>query len=366
MKIAIIGSKGIPATYGGVQVVVENIAPQFVELGHSVTIYARSYYSENKSKCFKYKGVEVMNVRGFRSKRLDTLSHALISSILASRVNYDIVTFHSVIPAYFSFIPKMFGKATVLHSHGLEENIAKWNRYDKYLSSVLRLFTARYIDEVTTVSIEEVARTEQLYGTKVSYIKNGITQKKRKEVLKHEDYLLCVGRIVPGKGIEYLIQGFILLSESLPDMKLYIVGGSVYADDYLSQLRVMSEGNKNIIWKGLLVGEELIEVYEKALCVVVPSESESFSLVALEGLYYNGLVVCSDTDQFKKLYGDHVEYYESKSHTSLSSKIKKIVEDTSYSKKKRNKAAQFNFDEYNWDKIAESYIKLYDSILHSQ
>ena len=365
MKIAIIGSKGIPAKYGGVQVVVENIANQFVRSGHSVTIYARSYYSDNKAHHYYFNGIEVHNVRGFRSKRLDTLSHSLISSIRAAVINYDIVVFHSIAPAYFAFIPKLFGKITVLHSHGLEVNIAKWNKYDKLISRILRKTTAKYLDLVTTVSIDEVSLTGELYNTKVIYLENGASFKPHKAVLEKDDYLLCVGRIVPGKGIEYLIQSFIELSRSMPTFKLFIVGDSVYADEYMLKLKEMSKNNSSIVWKGVLVGEELIEIYQRAFCVVVPSESESFSLVALEGLFYNGLVICSDTTQFRSLYGDHVQYFTSKSSDSLLRLITKFIHDPAAVRLIRERALQFKYDDYSWDRISEKYIVLYNSLLES-
>jgi len=114
MKIAIIGSKGVPAKYGGVQVVVENVAKELVKMGHEVTIFSRKYYTQKKEKIFFYDNIRVINIHGINTKRLDTLSHSFISSIKAAVGNYDLVVFHSIVPGIFAFIPKIFKNSSAL------------------------------------------------------------------------------------------------------------------------------------------------------------------------------------------------------------------------------------------------------------
>ena len=153
MKIAIIGSKGIPAKFGGVQQVVENLAIELVQLNSDVTVYSRSYYSDIKKKKFEYKGVKVINIKAINTKRLDTLSHSFFSAIHASFCNYDIVAFHSFIPAFFAFIPKLFGKKVVFHSHGIRLDIGKINRIDRFFIKILRGITAFFLDGITKYGI---------------------------------------------------------------------------------------------------------------------------------------------------------------------------------------------------------------------
>ena len=361
MKIAIIGSKGLPAKYGGVQYVVEMISKYLVIKGHSVTVYARSYYSSTKYKVFYYNGVRVINIKGCNTKRLDTITHSILSSIKSCFEQYDIVVYHSVLPGMFSFIPKLCGRKTVLHSHGLEHKINKWNYIDKYLTSAGRRLTARFIDRITTVSTSELEFTKNIYRNEVELIQNGIELYPFVEK-KPENYFLFVGRIVEGKGLEYLIKAFHKISELYANYKLLIVGEAVHSGKYYKYLKEICNNNNNIVFLGKLNGIKLLNIYSRARAVIIPSEYESFSITTLEALYYNGVVVCADIQQLKEVFGKYALFFKSKDHRSLSKKLLDIISDNEEMDRLKENRILFPFNDYSWDKIATCYEALYKEL----
>jgi len=363
IKIAIIGSKGLPAKYGGVQVVVEQLAKELVKNGNSVTVYARKYYSANKSKRFLYEGIKVINISGINTKRLDTISHSFISALYATFGDYDIVVFHSIIPAFFSFIPKIFGKKTVLHSHGLIDTIAKWSKLEKLLVISLARASSYFLDRVTTVAQTEVTRTSQIFHKNVSVIPNGFNFKPLPPSTSPQKYFLFVGRIVPGKGLDTLINAFNEFCKQNNDYELRIIGEQVHSSSVYNKLISLSKINDHIKWLGPVYNDKLISYYQNAFAIINPSTSESFSITTIEAIAYNGFVISSDLVQIKSIFKDHLSYFEVNNSTSLFNTLIEVTKDMSIRQKFILHSRDFNFYTYDWSIISKLYYSYYSSLL---
>lgn len=364
MKIAIIGSKGLPATYGGVEKVVERLSAEYFKQGHDITVYSRFYYSQNKVRKFVYNGVNVINVKGIKTKRLDVVSHSFIAAILASFSDYDIVAFHSTVPGFFSFIPKLFGKKVFIHNHGLEILGNKWNRFDKFVMRVLIKFTSKWVDGITTVSESQIDLCKKYYSrTFIILIPNGIDFIKKISNTVKKNYILFVGRIVPDKGLEYLIEAFLAANQVFPDYQLYIAGEASYSGAYYKKIMSLASASNNIIFLGGVYGESLHKLYQEASFVVIPSLIESYSHVLMESLWLNGAVICSDIPQFKLFAKDYVLFFELKNSQMLKEKILFLLEDRNRINELISKSKQFPFANYAWNNIAKKYTSLYEKVL---
>ncbi len=361
MKIAIIGSKGLPATYGGVEKVVERLSSEYVKMGHGVTVYSRFYYSQYKLNKFVYNGVNVINVKGIRTKRLDVLTHSFIASILASFSDCDVICYHSTVPGFFSFIPKLFGKKVFIHNHGLEILGHKWNRFDKFVIKILIRLTSKWVNGITTVSASQIDLCQKFYNRTPKLIPNGVDLVETNLIPQKQNYILFVGRIVPDKGLEYLIEAFITINQICPNYKLYIAGNSSYSDDYYNKITSLASVSNNIIFLGGVYGESLHKLYQDALFVVIPSLIESYSHVLMESLWLNGALICSDIPQFKLFANDYVIFFESKNTKSLEEKILQLLENKEAISDLYAKSKNFPFKNYSWKIIANKYNELFSS-----
>lgn len=363
MKIAIIGSKGLPATYGGVENVVENLSKNYVKLGHEVTVYSRRYYSNVDEKCFDYNGVNVINIRGIKSKRLDVLSHSLVAAILVSFKKYDVIAFHSTVPGFFCVIPRLFGKKVFVHSHGLEIFGYKWHRFDKFIMKILVRLSSPFITGFSTVSYTQVDLCKKYYNRLPKLIPNGINNYKMIDNFDKKKQILFVGRIVPDKGVDILIDAFNKICLDFPDYKLVIVGEESYSTEFYKTLLDKASTNENIVFYGSAYKNKLIKLYKESALVVIPSLIESFSYVLLESLMYNGVVICSDIDQFKYLANGYVLFFKSMSVEDLSEKLKNVFKNEELYNNMRSKSLSFPFEEYMWGNISKDYIDFYNEYL---
>jgi glycosyltransferase involved in cell wall biosynthesis len=359
LEIALIGSKGMPVTFGGVENGVASLSYNYVKQGHDVTVYSRKYYSKVNKKEFYINGVKVININAIRSKRLDVISHSFIAALKAAFGKYDIVAFHSTVPGFFCFIPRIFGKKVFFHSHGMEIFGNKWNIIDKLIMLLGMRFSSFFFNAYTTVSYSQMPLYEKYYSKKPELIPNGINFKKRDIKKIKNRNILFVGRIVKDKGVEILIEAFNSLCSKYPEFNLQIVGAPSYSSDYYDKLKQISNNNKNINFLGEKYGDDLIKLYEESYCIVIPSLIESFSYVLLESLMYNGVVLCSDIEQFKYLATDYALFFKSKSSEDLTKKLESLITNNEFYNSINNKSEYFPFADYSWINISEKYLSLY-------
>lgn len=364
MKLAVVGTKGLPEKSGGVEKVISRLVREYSKNNIEVTVYSRYSYSEIREKEFNYFGVKVRNVRTIPTKRLDTISYSIIACLYAAISDVDIVAIHQSIPGIFNFIPKLFGKKVVLHNHGLEYLGYKWNKIDKILMKILMRLTASLPDTITTISISQLEECKKIYNRYIIYIPNGIDlPPKSNESNQRENYILFVGRIVPDKGIEVLIRSFLKVNTYHKNIMLYIVGKDSFSEDYVKSIKELASQCKNIFFLGEKLGNELYNLYERAKFVVIPSKIESFSHVLMEALWLNGVVLCSDIPQFKVFVKDYVVFFKKDDENDLAEKIINLLTDENLRAKLIQKSKTFPFQSYSWENVAKKYINLYTEIL---
>jgi len=363
MKLAVIGTKGLPATYGGVEKLVERLSIEQIKLGVEVTVFSRFYYSRVKQKKFIYKGIKVINIKGLVGKRLDVITHSFISSIIAAIGEYDIIAFHSTVPGFFCVLPKLLGKKVFIHNHGLELLSYKWNILDKIIMRLLIKSTSYFSDGVSTVSISQLELCKKYYKKDVTLLRNGLdlVESKTYDEIKGGKYILFVGRIVQDKGIEILIEAFNQNVFSKNDLELLIVGNYQPGEKYFKYLQSLSVQNEKIKFIGPRYGLELIKLYQDAYCTVIPSKVESFSYVLYEALFYNGCVICSDIEEFKLSVKGYVEFFNNSSSQDLYLKLLKILTNQDLRDKMIKNAKKFPFENNSWKIVSQKYIKLYKS-----
>jgi glycosyltransferase involved in cell wall biosynthesis len=359
MKIAMIGTKGIPATWGGIEHHVEEIATRMVALGHDVTVYCRPYYTTTDKEY--YKGVHLKKLPTVPSKNLDAIVHTFLATIHAMTEDYDIVHYHAIGPATMAMLARMAGKNTVVTVHGLDWQREKWAKparmYLKFGEYASIWFPYRTI----TVSKFLKSHLEQKYERPVTYIPSAVTDpvflapdKIKEYGIGGRDYILFVARLVPEKGCHFLIDAYERLN---PDMKLVIAGGSSHSEDYVAQLQ--SHASDKIIFTGYVYGEALQELYTNAYCYVHPSTMEGLPVTLLEAAAYGNCVIASDIPANTEVVHDAGVMFESENVAGLAEALGRVIGDPALADELRAKALARGVKEYNYDRVTELTLGLY-------
>ncbi len=298
LRVAMVGQKGMPATYGGIERHVEEMSARLVALGHEVTVYCRHSYDALPMD--QYRGVRLRRSPTVASKHLDAIVHSATATAAALKDRPDVLHYHGIGPALVAPLPRYLSRVPVVQTvHGLDNQRAKWSRPAR-----LALGTAHWLSgHVPHVRIA-VSRTlathyRERFGSDTRYVPNGVAEPKR--VPAHQigarfgltpgRYLLLVGRLVPEKAADLLIRAF---RRTPGDVRLALVGGSSFTDDYVDTLRAAAGDDPRIVFTGFTYGDLLAELYTHATAFVQPSRLEGLPLTLLEAASYGLPLVASD------------------------------------------------------------------------
>ncbi|MEM2138619.1 MAG: glycosyltransferase family 4 protein, partial [Candidatus Woesearchaeota archaeon] len=322
MKIAMIGLRGIPAYYGGVENVVENLSIELVNLGNEVTVYCRTQYCPNKIK--EFKGVKLKYFSTINTKHTETIYHTFISSLNALFSNYDIVHYHAMGNAIFSFMPRLTRKKTILTLHGLDYEREKWGSLAKKFLKLNEKLSLKFPNAIVSVSENIKEHYWDRYKKDIYYIPNGVNFYKKLELNKlkkfglKKGYILFLSRIVPEKGLHYLIEAF---KKIKTDKQLVIVGEAIHTEDYFKKIKNMAENDSRIIFTGSLFNDEKQEAFSNASIFVLPSTMEGMPIVLLEAMSYGLPVLASNIKANQETGKDYIYYFKYMNSDSLKENI---------------------------------------------
>jgi glycosyltransferase involved in cell wall biosynthesis len=298
LRIAMIGQRGVPATFGGIEHHVEEIGARLADRGHDVVVYTRTNYVERRVRFFR--GMRPRYLPTVSSKHLDAIVHSTLATLDASIRGADVVHYHAVGPGIPAMIPRAFSRAkVVLTVHGLDAERAKWRSGARAVLGLAQWLSARVPDETIVVSKDLQRHYRDRYGRGTTYIPNGVAPPERRPAneiarrfgLHGDDYVLFVGRLVPEKAPDLLVRAF---GQVKTDQRLVVAGGSSFTDDYVRSLRSLVATDPRVIMPGYVYGTLLEELYTNASAFVLPSSLEGLPLTVLEAAAYGTPVVVSD------------------------------------------------------------------------
>ena len=294
MKIAMIGHKRIPSREGGVEVVVQELSTRLVKNGHRVDAYNRkgknvqdSNADKDKKNLKEYKGVRIITIPTINKKGIDALIYSFFASMRALFGKYDVLHYHAEGSCAMLWIPHLFKKRIVVTIHGLDWQRSKWGGFaTKYIKFGEKL-AAKYADEIIVLSKGVQKYFKDTYNRDTNFIPNGVNKPeirepkiiKEKYGLNKNDYILFLARIVPEKGLHYLIEAYKQINT---DKKLVIAGGASHTNDYLEKIKKMASEDSRIIMTGFVQGEELKELYSNCYLYCLPSDIEGMPISLLE------------------------------------------------------------------------------------
>lgn len=304
MRIAMIGQRGLPARYGGIEHHVDQLSRRMVAQGHDVTVYCRPDYSPVDVD--ELHGIRLRHVPTGTSKHGEALVHSYRSTrdVLADG-SFDVVHYHALGPGFFSPMARR-GGAVVQTIHGLDDQRAKWGRAARTMLRAAREVSAWAPDETIVVSQALKTTYERVHDRASTYIPNAAPSATRRDAdrivsehgLAAGGYVVWVGRIVPEKAPHALIEAFAGVET---DLRLAIVGGSSNSDAYVAKVEDLAAQDERVHLLGYAYGDMLHELYSNAALFAFPSALEGLPLTVLEAAAYGLPMVLSDIPPHREI-----------------------------------------------------------------
>lgn len=367
--ICMLGHKRIPSREGGIEVVVEKLATRMVQKGYEVVCYNRrghhvsgAEYDEDVRS--EYKGIKLKSVFTINKKGMAAVTSSLAATVCASFSRCQVVHFHAEGSCLLLPLAKLMGKRCIVTVHGLDHQRAKWGRFARFYIKTGERILVRFADEIIVLSRNVQKYFDETYGRKTEYIPNGVekyefceaSEIQAKWGLEKDNYILYLGRIVPEKGIQYLIEAF---KGVKTDKKLVIAGGSSDTKDLVENLKVQAFQDERIIFTGFVKERVLSELYSNAYLYVLPSDLEGMPLSLLEALSYGNCCLVSDIPECSEVVENQAVIFKAGNIKDLQKKLQKCCDNPEWIEAYRQDASSFVCSKYNWDDIVDKTLVLY-------
>ncbi len=358
MRIAILGTKGVPGRHG-VEVVVDSLIPHLAQLGHEVTVYGYQGYAQDTDD---YHGARIVTVPGSSNKNLEMISHMWSASLATRREAYDIVHVHSVDPCLIAWLPRS-RLGVVATSHGQAYLRKKWSMPAKIGSKLAERCFMRLPKAITSVSKPLADYYKARYGREVLYIPNGVQSRPIPEErwldkwgLKSRGFLFCsAGRVERTKGLHTLLAAYARLKPGHP---LIIAGGGSGSDPAYQQ-ELNRDKAEGVRFVGFLTGEEFHALYAHARVFVFPSEYEAMSMALLEGLSFGAPTVYSDIPENRAIAEGLGYSFRVSDADSLVQTLESVLDHPQEAIAMGEKARRYVREHHDWAAIAREYHAVY-------
>ena len=368
MRIFVTGTRGIPNIPGGVEKHCQELFPRIAKQHHAVIVSTRnSYVADNIDE---WLGVKLIGCFAPRSKSFEAIVHTFIALIKARWHCPDIVHIHAIGPALLAPLARLMGFKVVVTNHGPDYDRQKWGKIAKFVLRLGEKMGTLYANEVIVISSIIGNAVYKNYHRQSNVIPNGVTLPQLSEQsdfltnirAEPDKYILAVARFVPEKGLHDLINAFKLMKS---DYKLVIAGDADHETEYSSKLRQMTAQDNRIILTGYITGKPLNQIFSHARLFVLPSYHEGMPISLLEAMSYGVPVLVSDISANKELELPDERYFRCGDVDDLKDKMLSLLEN-SLSEKERQEIRKQIVEKYNWNRIAEQTIKVYENVLNKK
>ena len=369
MKVALIGTRGIPASYSGFETCAENLGARLVVRGHAVTVYNRAHHIPYRESV--YKGMRLVRVRGVATKHLDTITHTTLSMLHALTQNYDAMVVFIAGNAPLCVIPRLFSRArVVLNVDGLDWKRKKWGGAAR---GYLR-WSEQAAHHVAHVVVTDSRRVQEYYRrehkVETVFIPYGadVAARPPGNVLSRfglapRKYVLFVGRLVPENCAHHLVDAWSAIqrfaAQTGDDMKCVIVGDAPYAASYIESLKARAGSNPSIVFTGYQFGAAYAELTSNALLFTETSEVGGTHPALVEAMSMGNCVVVNDTAENAETIGDAgVAYRGDIGAAALAETITSLLRQPQLIASYRARAQAYASANYSWDRVTDQYERL--------
>jgi glycosyltransferase involved in cell wall biosynthesis len=357
-----IGVKGIPHP-GGIENVVEELGARLAEKGHEVTVYVRARYTPRSRST--HRGMHLVHLPSLPTKHFDAITHSLVATMHAMSNGADVAHVHSIGLSPLTLPFRLRSIPTVLQSHGLDWQRDKWGAIAKTYLRVTDRGAVLFPTVTTVVSRKMKRYYETTMGKQVIYIPNGVDSSPRRSPdqlprlgLCGDDYILFASRLVPEKGLPYLLDAYRAIPK--PRKKLVIAGDSNYGDRYAAALK--HQATEDILFLGFVRGQLFEELLSCAYLYVLPSDIEGLSTGLLQAMSFGNCVLVSDIEENLEVIGESGMSFRRGNVADLRDKLEMLLTRDDLVRQYRAQAAAHVRKHYNWDDVADEYEQLYSRL----
>jgi glycosyltransferase involved in cell wall biosynthesis len=359
LRIAIMGTRGIPANYGGFETFAEALSTRLAQRGHRVTVYCRSNNIQYTEKY--YQGVELVILPTVNHKYLDTVAHTLVSVLYGLTRKYDAILICNSVNSLFSIVPRLAGQKVAVNVDGLEWQRAKWNaagkwvyRFSEWLATFLPdqvVTDSRYIQGYYLKKFHKPS-TYIPYGSPVQPVKSNAIL--RKYGLKSRDYILYVSRLEPENNAHRVVDAF---TRCRTNRKLVVVGDAPYNSKYIQELKQVQD--PRIFFTGYVFGQGYHELQSNAYLYVQATEVGGTHPALLEGMGFGNCILANDVPEHREVLGDAGIYFTTKRGGSLKEQLQFLLDNPGSVSRFRERSLERARQEYSWEKVTLDYEKLF-------
>src|SRR3954452_18127762 len=367
MKIAILGTRGIPASYSGFENAAEQLAERLSDRGHEVVVYCRPHVVDRRIRT--YKGARLVHLPTIRNKYLDTFVHTLISALHSARnEKTDVGLFFIAGNAPLCMVTRIAGIPTVINVDGLDSDRRKWPAPAKRYLRFAERNAPRWADRAITDSHAVADVYEHRYGRRIGVVPYGVEDPGwdgagtlEKLGLEPRRYALFVGRLEPENNPHVLVEAWARIPAARSrGMKLVVVGGAPYADEYIRT--VMREGDPRVVFPGYVFGRGYWELQRHAYVFVAPTEVGGTHPVILEALSAGNCVLVNDHPPNVETVGDAGLFFSGADPVaSLTRQLGHLLDHPEVVEEHRGRAIE-RARRYSWDAVTDSYEALLESL----
>jgi glycosyltransferase involved in cell wall biosynthesis len=366
LKIALIGSRGIPARYSGFETFYEQFATRLAARGHSVTVYNRSNFIRDVKR--EYKGVRLVSLPSIPTKHLDTISHTLLSSLHALTQGYDIVYYCTVGNSPLVWLPRMVGSKVLLNVDGADWAREKWGRFARWYQKRCERIACRTASVLIADARAVQRRYRECYGHGTVFVPYGanLTRDEGAEVLDRwgleaQGYYLYVGRFVPENAIDVLLSAFANVRSR---RRLVVVGDAPYASEYKALIREMADRDDRVVLTGYAFGKDYAQLSSHAFAYVQPSGVDGTRPALLDQMGFANCVVVRDSEANSEVVRSYGCLFDrTRLPGSLTETLQRLEDDPEEVRLHRSRVQERIRTYYNWDWITEFYEDLFMAVL---
>jgi len=367
MRIFVVGTRGVPEIPGGVETHCQQLYPFIVEKGHDVLICRRMPYVNDEYS--EWRGICLKDIYAPKKKSIEAIVHTFLAIIAAKKWGADILHVHAVGPALMIPFARLLGLRVVFTNHGPDYDRQKWGALAKFVLRTGEKLGGLFANEVIVIS--EVIREiiSERCHRESNLIYNGVQIPIKTEETSYIDslglasksYILAVSRLVPEKGLHDLMAAF---KSSGLNSKLVIAGGADHEDEYSRNLKKTAQNNPDIVLTGYITGYKLKQVFSHARLFVLPSYHEGLPIALLEALSYGLPPLVSNIPANLEVKLDNRYYFRCKDVENLKDQLVRLYS-KDFSSSEKEQLIEFVKLKYDWKKIADQTILVYEKVMPS-
>lgn len=372
MKIVVVGTRGIPDIQGGVETHCEQLYPRIAAMGHDVTVMRRSCYVTPQNRRKEYRGVSLKDIYAPRVKSLEAILHTFLAVIRARAMKPDLLHIHAVGPSVMIPLARLLGMKTVMTHHGFDYNRGKWGALAKAVLRAGERFGTRHASKVIVISDEIRRHLAEAYGrTDTELIFNGVPEAQPSSATDYIEskglaagkYVVAVGRFVPEKCFDMLIEAFHTSGLAEQGFRLAIAGGSDHPDQFSQKIECLAaEYPEEVVLTGFIKGEPLRQLLSHAALFCLPSTHEGLPIALLEAMSYRLDILVSDIE------ANLIPEIDNKEDTFPVSDVRALAEALHRKIGRQPESPlpyrrDYDLSAYDWDHIAQQTVALYASLL---